>query len=94
MDIDISAEAEQAASDVAQQYNRHNFKDSLEYLHRECGIPITRIADAVGVPRRYIYRWADGDHAPLNPFPMAVVIRWAKRKKEERQPDTSPALAA
>lgn len=91
MDIDISADAEKAAADIARVYDQGAFKESLDYLRYECGIPMTQIADMVGVSRNYLYWWASGTHTPLNPFPMVVINRWAMRIKEERQ--MAPAAA-
>ena len=91
MSVVFSEEADRALSEVAQIFSHRRFKESLDYLHNVCGIPITRIADVSGASRRCLYFWANGEHTPRNPYPMVVVNIWATKKREGSQrniPDT------
>lgn len=83
-EVKIDEAAQAAWTILAEWFDYRTFRDDLDYLHKDCRIPMVKIADEVGVNRLMLYHWRRGDWAPRNPYPMVVVRIWATKMKEAR----------
>lgn len=76
LDIKVALEVQQAAIDDDRQLKR-NVLTILKYENNA-----VQVAQRLGVPRQYLYRWIKGKFLPKDPVIRELINQWARAIKD------------
>lgn len=84
--VDLAAISSRVAGIVDLLLSREDFANSVDYL-KQCGFSKSFIARLLGIPRTYLYWWADGTVGQpqvTHLFHKLFIIEWANAIREAK----------